>query len=414
MSFTIPESFRAHLPDTYRENLPDTDPRLTGSSANADAPAVAFLVKVDVWTHLGRQLLQGLGTSLDHTYLAAWESTRILRNEGDVQCAASPQLMNPVDLVLGASHSTPIRAFNEYIVKTARPDRVWVAETSTGRKNIAVLDYKRVGTILPHEIKELLNAGAIAQRTGNFGFPLNDTGKTTSLLKIATNYATVCKTRYIAIFDWDYLLLLVMEKVEDNNGGDWCRLTLVHDRSQMRLALLGFLEGAYRANIGKNNDHLEALVLPQSTVARRQPSERIARNPKQYYGSRSGDGDDDNDQYTYSGQLGSIREVSSTNKYGREASSSRYAKETPASRYGKERAYASAGDDFGMGRLTLDPSRRGETPRSKDQKIADYCRDLESRHEASRREASRPTNPATSSSQRPGYDYHDYDPRYRR
>jgi hypothetical protein len=403
--YNIYQSFYQRLPAGEREGSSDVDrTHITGSSADTTAPKVALHVPDRMWIDLGKSLVdnENMCRYLKSNWLATWEPTRILRNEADVDSASSPQLMNPVDLALAASHDTMIRALNQCHFASARPDRVWYAGSPTSRVPFAVIDYKRVGTVDFEEFSNYLAAGAQAQQTGNFRPALLPQQKAAKLSMIATNYAVSFKTPYVAIFDWDYLLLFVLEQAEKFDGGDWCRLTVVHDPLHMRLALLGFLEAAFQAVV-KNNPQFPRYKLPQSSEKRRLPSERIAKNPKQYYGSRPGD-DDGNDQYTYSGQLGSIREVSSTSKYGREASSSRYAKE--------KASYASARDDFGMGRLTLDPSRRGETPRSKDQKIADYCRDLESRHEASRREASRPTNPATSSSH--GYDPREYDPRYRR
>lgn len=70
------------------------------------------------------------------------------------------------------------------------------------------------------------------------------------LLKQAVNYANVYRTKYIAFFDWNVLVLLVLANQEGNDGGEWCHVTLVSDRLNIRRALLGFLERAYRVSIG--------------------------------------------------------------------------------------------------------------------------------------------------------------------
>ncbi|KAM6535576.1 hypothetical protein FALCPG4_005130 [Fusarium falciforme] len=73
------------------------------------------------------------------------------------------------------------------------------------------------------------------------------------LLKQAVNYCSQYETKYIAFFDWDSLLLIYLEDAEGNNGGIYCCIELLRDRSRFRRAFLGFLEAAYQSQ--KSHSH---------------------------------------------------------------------------------------------------------------------------------------------------------------
>jgi hypothetical protein len=62
------------------------------------------------------------------------------------------------------------------------------------------------------------------------------------LVKQATAYALSYRTRYIALCDWDTLILIHFNQLSMLNtyGGDDIRTTIIRDQAQMRLALLGF------------------------------------------------------------------------------------------------------------------------------------------------------------------------------
>lgn len=80
------------------------------------------------------------------------------------------------------------------------------------------------------------------------------------LMKQASAYATQHRTKYVALFNWQVLVLVrfqAMELLDDNNRlydsnelrkrgvGEWCQTTVITQSSQMRPALLGFLAEAY-------------------------------------------------------------------------------------------------------------------------------------------------------------------------
>ncbi|KAI1299437.1 hypothetical protein F5Y03DRAFT_365968 [Xylaria venustula] len=78
-------------------------------------------------------------------------------------------------------------------------------------------------------------------------------------MKQATAYALTHRTQYVAIFDWDFLVLIVYrgldstQSAEDlyvQEAGDYCEIAIMDNRTSqsanVRAALLGFLITAYR------------------------------------------------------------------------------------------------------------------------------------------------------------------------
>lgn len=61
------------------------------------------------------------------------------------------------------------------------------------------------------------------------------------------------KTRYVALFDWQTLILIFFDDIERDNGGTKCTLTITQDRAQFRPCLLGFLQEAHRAKMAQIN-----------------------------------------------------------------------------------------------------------------------------------------------------------------
>lgn len=74
-------------------------------------------------------------------------------------------------------------------------------------------------------------------------------------MKQAASYATRQRIQYVALFDWDVLVLvkfiemdprLDVDDLIDNGVGDWCETTIITRSHEMRAALLGFLASAYQ------------------------------------------------------------------------------------------------------------------------------------------------------------------------
>ncbi|CAH0039519.1 unnamed protein product, partial [Clonostachys solani] len=57
-----------------------------------------------------------------------------------------------------------------------------------------------------------------------------------------SRYSVKSHTPYVGLFDWNYLVLAVTEQASGTNGGAYCWLAVVPERTLMRRALLGFLQ----------------------------------------------------------------------------------------------------------------------------------------------------------------------------
>ncbi|KAK4175901.1 hypothetical protein QBC36DRAFT_378940 [Triangularia setosa] len=81
--------------------------------------------------------------------------------------------------------------------------------------------------------------------------PMNDSGEMTYfeknpliLLKQAAAYAISYSTRYVALFDWNTLILIHFKDLSVVNKycGDGIETTVIRNQGHMRMALLGFLQ----------------------------------------------------------------------------------------------------------------------------------------------------------------------------
>ncbi|KAK5995187.1 hypothetical protein PT974_03584 [Cladobotryum mycophilum] len=129
-------------------------------------------------------------------------------------------------------------------------DRVWSCYDAKAEdwKRFAIVDYKRPGVIRRDEFRKALKERDYLDKSHKEAPELFKKNSET-LMKQAVNYADQYSTKYVALFDWDTLVLFYMESQDGNTGGECYFVTIIHNRKHMRRALLGFLERAYRANI---------------------------------------------------------------------------------------------------------------------------------------------------------------------
>ncbi|OAA62533.1 hypothetical protein SPI_04073 [Niveomyces insectorum RCEF 264] len=254
----ILQSFDQPLPNGEDRQHYDQYPAAVVSGPStlaAEAPRAGITVSYSFWNRYATRILGSdqVAQGLAGKHLASWEDGRYFDVEGDVVSAAGIQLMNPVDLALCAQWPTELRFFHEHTALTVdggsqvRADRVWVLRDGSETNNpdyIAVLDYKRVGTIRPSEFRSACMSwnGFVS---GTHGYGSRFAENASILMKQAVSYAHKYNTKYIALFDWDCLVLLVLANAEDNWGGNYCFVTTIVDKRRMRRALLGFVAMAF-------------------------------------------------------------------------------------------------------------------------------------------------------------------------
>ncbi|OAA58493.1 hypothetical protein SPI_06566 [Niveomyces insectorum RCEF 264] len=262
------DSFNRSIPvaDFFQVNDPSPAAVVSGSSTRAaEPPGIALPVPFRAWNSLADDILNNhsVRNRLAGSYLPSWEEGRYFGVEGDVVDASCLQLTNPVDLVLSARHRHKTLILNQHSVNNqdARADRIWYKRSDpaipnefilSGTGTIAILDYKRAGVIRPYEFAQAsVSQSYFNQMTdtatyASFSFESNSS----IIMRQAVHYANSYNTRFVAFFDWTCLLLIVLDDLEENLGGEYCYITLVTERAQMRRALLGFLEGAYQICAG--------------------------------------------------------------------------------------------------------------------------------------------------------------------
>lgn len=259
-SITVADSFRLELPHGVPNAMP-VGTHVSGHSTEiSDPPAMGYDAPLAAWMPFAHTLLEDddIDTKLRGDRLASWEETRRLLVEADVSDASAVQLMNPVDLAISAGHAGQISDLNQHFVQTtsphsARADKCWVWYKD-GRPNyFAVLDYKKVGTVVDEEFLSAISPPgqplevSVAQSIDSGGSSFR--GNSRILVKQAVNYAKQYGTRYVAFFDWNCLVLLFLEDQEGLVGGQWCYVTLIRSRKDIRPALLAFLERAFQSSV---------------------------------------------------------------------------------------------------------------------------------------------------------------------
>jgi hypothetical protein len=238
------------------------------STTNTDPPRFAIPSPTN-WANRGTAFVQPLGQSLHNQFICSREECIYHANEGDVVRAAALYLLHPVNQALCAHQilAGTINCQSEYTANRVRSDITYYktppASNGTSRA-FAVVEFKKRGIIRQQEFQaaqKVLNPGQghdtnyYTQAATNRDYGTFYTGSSRILMKQAGSYATRQRTQYVALFDWDVLVLvrfiemdpeLDVEDLVVNGVGDWCETTIITRSHEMRAALLGFLASAYQ------------------------------------------------------------------------------------------------------------------------------------------------------------------------
>ncbi|KAI0971112.1 hypothetical protein F4678DRAFT_479483 [Xylaria arbuscula] len=257
---TILQSFEEPLPH-YPDNSSglSADSQISGESTRETDPPKFWFDFGEFFFNQGVVTLRQRYDLLKHLnmeFIYRKEEAIKLLVEGDITRAAALYLLHPVNQTLSAlNHHT--QCLSEHAANRIRTDVSYKIAGST----FAVIEFKKRGTIRPDEFvaarRDIDNDNpnsqihinqyiAAATKTSERTF---FKGNSMKLMKQAGNYAVKEGTRYVALFDWNYLVLIAFRfnsKVtqqtrEDNGPGEWCRIQSVRNPAKMRKALLGFL-----------------------------------------------------------------------------------------------------------------------------------------------------------------------------
>jgi hypothetical protein len=227
-----------------------------------------------------------------NTRLAPWESNMRMDSEGDVVYGSAIYLNNPVHIALHAAqgHSRSCDVRSEVTLgTTSRADMGYFRD---GRA-YAILEYKKPGAVskrcdrndfdrgVPKDSK--MFAAWMSSAEQRFMRDVRGAEDTRFLLQQAVHYQEKFKARFVALFDWNSLVLLVLPPCRGvglNDRVSYAYITEVTDNRKFRRALLGFLLFSYRHSTSGQSGALEKIqpdVFPAYVQAYRR---RVAENEK--------------------------------------------------------------------------------------------------------------------------------------
>lgn len=217
---------------------------ISGSSTNnAHEPRFSIAIPVEEFTAIADAALHAITVrnKLNRVFLAPWETGSRIRNEGDVVASSAVYLNNPVQVALEATRPNIYFHRSEVTVgSTSRADKIYYR----GYTPYAVLDYKAPGGLRRNEFRL-----GIADDYDDFAawFLSNNRAynfearHAKACLKQAVHYSSQFNTPFVALFDWNTLILLILHQCRENKGGEYCYMTVVHQKRYFRKALFGFL-----------------------------------------------------------------------------------------------------------------------------------------------------------------------------
>ncbi|KAJ4991597.1 hypothetical protein SVAN01_02978 [Stagonosporopsis vannaccii] len=223
---TLLQCFFQHLPDiTIKSSSNASQPRESSRTVK-DEPAPRILI-TDIgkqYFDIAQQYLRDNCASLDQEYVGIPEPNPEILNEADVVSHARFNLVHPVVRALEhAKLAGTIKICSELRTEPLRVD-LGVAYTSKeGRRIVMMIEYKRAHVINPARFKAAMY--------------LTTTSSELKLIKQAKAYARRAECLYVALCDYESLILLKF-----SNDLSVIDVTIVYKTDvKFRVALLGFL-----------------------------------------------------------------------------------------------------------------------------------------------------------------------------
>lgn len=267
--------------DVYdAEPTANTNPSSSSvTTANVTPPRFAHKILATHWNALCNAFITNIpATALTNEYLSHVELLMRHASEADVVRTAALYLLHPINQAFSAHPITAgtITCLAEMSSTGLRADITYFKSPPTpgDKRAFAVVEFKKRQLIVPQDFSraEKCNSNMseaqvrqdIAQIGGQAaGRNAENTfydDYSCKLVKQAAAYAVAHRTKYIALFNWDALVLIRFQAMELLNSnqrlrtvadlkidgvGEWCQTTVITQSAQMRPSLLGFLAEAY-------------------------------------------------------------------------------------------------------------------------------------------------------------------------
>jgi hypothetical protein len=280
-----PDGTWPNIPNAVEADLKAHTPGTGSTTEQTEPPKYHESRHVNEYTSVGQTALAmpAVQGQLQQNFMPSDEDLFAHRSEADVVRSAALYLLHPVNMALSFRSPRNYKCSSEYTTNTpssdtpfrgkVRSDIVFFRQSGTTMQPMAVLEFKNRG-ILDHH-PDLWNKTLTAQRTsgalltpqvlasakfgGNLDYVVANApdnaahemtyfdGNPLILVKQAAAYAIGHRTRYVALFDWNTLILIHFNKLDlaSKYCGDSIRTTIIRNQAEMRLALLGFLEMAH-------------------------------------------------------------------------------------------------------------------------------------------------------------------------
>lgn len=266
---TIYESFRQAVDLEH----PGSGRRVAGGpdgNVHVSAPSNAtkryeppnFLLKTpeSKWLSIADDALDKHKSRLNQksTRLAPWESNMRMNSEGDVIYGSAIYLNNPVHIALheAQNHSRSCEVRSEVTLSTT--SRADMGYFHNGQA-YAILEYKKPGAVSERCARGDFERGVpkdstmfaawMSRADKRFMRDVRGGEDTRFLLQQAVHYQNKFNVRFVALFDWNSLVLLVLPQCQGlglNDRVSYGYITEVTDNRKFRRALLGFLLTSYR------------------------------------------------------------------------------------------------------------------------------------------------------------------------
>lgn len=244
------------------------------STRRTDPPYFAQSVDSTTWRNSGQAVIGQIpansqnpnvpGVTIDTEQISGKEDAFYHQHEGDVVRAAAIYLIHPVNQALSTHPNimSTYKCLSEAATNRIRSDITYYKFTQQGTRPCAVVEFKKRGVIIENEFRAAAKvqqpptaqqADAFIQQAMQARLEENTffQGNSRILLKQASSYALEHNIKHVALFNWDFLVLIRFSQLDKANdfAGKYVETTVIglNDSANMRKALLGFLVEAYNS-----------------------------------------------------------------------------------------------------------------------------------------------------------------------